>query len=571
MPISHARMAEWRCAGCGVVTQRLTWLAVDAVERPDLVAHLLDGDLLECECPACGGLLRRSQSLLVLRLAKAAPVIAACASDDDLDPLESLDEVVATVQRQLGDALREVPGPAVVVTYEELAAGAQADIDTDVGASPGCDGAAVGRESAYRRLLNKIEAVRSQQRLEVGLEQLALVGSEAHLREVVERFPEIMTDEAEQFVERRLEAATTEKKRSFASSMLLTVQLCRRRDFGGAWSVRESAIWSFWEETVLPRLSAFEEAKRDAPWQQLAQAGRGLLSVLPPGTHPELEIDAAITTMVALLEDDGANRGQNVEYTIELGQRAFSIMEAHPDLDHPQRRLQVATNMSAAFGMRPRGDPTWNRTQGINNLTDALDRFPPAVDRDSWAMAQTNLALLMIDRGDAGDHDQAREHLELALTHRSLQRDPRDWAYTQLNLALAYSRAESGDLRANVERAIGHSAKAREAARSTDDIRLLAHAEHNLAAEQYRLSQIAGTSPADNPRLLDRAEASATESARLSSAIESPVPYGRAWLFIGKIRSARGDKRGAIEAFQTALAAVSADRGRTKPARPVGT
>ena len=524
-----------------------------------LVVQLLD--LLECECPSCCRPFRRSQPLLVLRLAKTVPVIAACASDDEQDPFERLSEVVATVQRELGGALSEVPGPAVIVTFDEIAAGAKADIDTDVGASPGCAGEAVGRESAYRRLLSKIEAVRSQQRLEVGLEQLALVGSDAHLREVVERFPEIMTDEAEQFVERRLEASTTEKKRSFAGSMLLTVQLCRRRDFGGAWSVRESAIRSFWEETVFPRLSAFEEAKCDAPWQQLAQAGRDLLSVLPPGTHPELEIDAAITTMVALLEDDGANRGQNVEYTIELGQLAFSIMEAHPDLDHPQRRLQVATNLSAAFGMRPRGDPTWNRTQGINNLTDALDRFPSAVDRDSWAMAQTNLALLMIDRGEAGDHDQAREHLELALTHRSLQRDPRDWAYTQLNLALAYSRAESGDLRANVERAIGHSAKAREAARSTDDIRHLAHAEHNLGAEQYRLSQMAGTSPADQPRLLDRAEASATESARLSSAIESPVPYGRAWLFVGKIRSARGDKRGAIEAFQTALAAVSADRG----------
>ena len=556
MPVSQARMVEWSCGRCDIGSSRLTWLAVDAVERPDLMARF--SDILESECPSCHRPQRRSQPLLVLRLAKVAPVIAARASDDEVDPLESLGEVVATVQRELGDALRDVPGPAVIVTFDEIEAGAHADIDTDVGLSAADAGA---RGSAYRRLLNKIEAVQNQQRLVIGLEQLALVGTENHLREVVERFPEVITDEAEQFVEQRLETATTEKSRQFAHSMLQTVRLCRLGDSRGAWSVREAVIRSFWEETVFPRLSAFEEAKRDATWQQLAQAGRELLDVLPPGTHSELELDAAVTTMVALLEDEGANRGQHIEYTIELGQLALSIMEAHPDLDYPQRRLQIATNLSVAFGMRRHGDPAWNLTQGITHLMDALERFPPAIDRESWAMAQTNLALLMIDRGESADHAQARKHLQLALTHRSRQRNSRDWAYTQLNLALAYSRDGSGDLRTNVERAIEHSAKAREAARSTADTRLLAHAEHNLAAEQYRLSQVAGTVPADQSALLDRAEASAIESGRLSAEIESPLPYGRAWLFVGKIRSARGDKRGATDAFKTALTVLSADRG----------
>lgn len=556
MPVSQAQMAEWNCTGCGVATPRLTWVAVDAVERPDLMAQL--SDLLELDCPSCCRPFRRLQPLLVLRLARSAPVIVACARDEEPDPLESLREVVATAQRELGDALRDVPGPAVIVTFDELEAGVQADIDTDVGAS---EASTSGCEPYYLRLLGKIKAVQAQQRLEIALEQLALVGSEDHLRSVVERFPEIASEEAEQFVERRLETATTDRSRQFAHSMLETVRLCRRGDPRGAWSVRETVIRSFWEKTVFPRWNAFEEAKRDAPWQQLAQAGRDLLDVLPSGTHSELELDAAVTTMVALLEDEGANRGQHVEYTIELGQLALSIMEAHPDLDHPKLRLQIATNLSAAFGMRPHGDPTWNRTQGITHLIETLERFPRDVDRDSWAMAHTNLALLMIDRGESGDHAQARNHLQLALTHRSRQRDPRDWAYTQLNLALAHSRDGSGDLRTNVERAIEHSANAREAARSTADTRLLAHAEHNLAAEQYRLSQMAGIAPADQSALLDRAEASAIESGRLSAEIEAPLPYGRAWLIVGRIRSARGDKRGATKAFKTALTVLSADRG----------
>ena len=85
MPISQAKMAEWSCVCCGEVTSRLTWLAVDAGERPDLIAGL--SNLVAFECPSCRQPLRRSQPLLVLRLGEAAPLIAARAADDKRDPL----------------------------------------------------------------------------------------------------------------------------------------------------------------------------------------------------------------------------------------------------------------------------------------------------------------------------------------------------------------------------------------------------------------------------------------------------------------------------------------------------
>lgn len=67
MPISQARMAEGNCTGYGVATPRLTWLAVDAVERPDLVEQV--SELLEFECPSWCRPFRRPRSLLVLRVA----------------------------------------------------------------------------------------------------------------------------------------------------------------------------------------------------------------------------------------------------------------------------------------------------------------------------------------------------------------------------------------------------------------------------------------------------------------------------------------------------------------------
>ena len=320
MPISQARTAEWTCARCGEVTSRLTWLAVDAVERPDLIAGI--SHLIGFDCPGCRRPLQRSQPLLVVRLARAAPLIAARATDDERDPLKSLGETVPAVQRELGDALREVPGPAVPVTFDEIEAGVSRDIDADIAAHRAEVSEADGHEPDYRRLLRKIEAIQKPQRIESGLEQLALVGSEEHLREVLEQWPEIMTDEAEQIASARLTLATNEDARRFASSMLQTVQLGRRGDFTAAWSVRESVIRRFWEETVVPRWRALEDAKRGGTRSpiRLAHAGRELLDVLPPGTYPDLRAEVAGITAAALLEDEGADSAQSVESAIALGQ-----------------------------------------------------------------------------------------------------------------------------------------------------------------------------------------------------------------------------------------------------------
>ena len=142
-----------------------------------------------------------------------------------------------------------------------------------------------------------------------------------------------------------------------------------------------------------PRLRAFEDAKRGATRHAIAQAGMELLDVLPPGTHPELQVEVAATTAAALLEDDGADYDQNVESAIALGELAISILNSHPDLDHPHSHVPILMNLGTAFGLRPRGDPAWNRTQSITYLTNAIDLSWQAGNRDSWAMGLTNLAL----------------------------------------------------------------------------------------------------------------------------------------------------------------------------------
>ena len=435
------------------------------------------------------------------------------------------------------------------------------DIDADISAPSTDAGGSGSHESTYRRLLGKVRDSQQEQRLQAGLQELALVGSEEQLQEVVQQWPEVVTEEAEVLVLERLEQATTEEERQFASSMVQTVQRCRNGDSAGAWSVRESVIRRFREETVWPRLKAFREAEGGDSRIALAQAALDLLDVLPQGVDPELQAEAAAKAAAALLEDEGSNREESIDLAIELGRMAISILDMHPELEHPGRRVPVLMNLSMAFGIRPRGDPAWNRAQSLTLLTDAIDPAWQAGDRDSWAMAQTNLANLLLDRGEAGDPEQALEHLERALSHRSFQRDPRDWAFTQIELGRAHARTERGDRRANMRRAIRHTAKARHAARSVGDTQLLVFAEHNLAAQQYQLSQMAGITPAHRSRLLDRAETSGLESARLSPVDRFPLRFGHAWTMVGKIRAAQGEQRGAIEALKTALTALSADMG----------
>ena len=218
VPVSQCRMEDWRCTHCSEVTSQLTWLAVDARERPDLIAGF--SNLVEIECPKLPPPGETFPALLVLRLAKAAPLIAAQADDDQRDPIESFGEVVAAVRRELDDALREVPGPAVPVTFAEIEVGEGRDIDADVGASSTDVDTADRQALAYRELLSKIRGSQQQQRLQAGLQHLERVGSEEQLREVVERWPETVSSEAERLVVERQEQATTEEARHFAKSMV---------------------------------------------------------------------------------------------------------------------------------------------------------------------------------------------------------------------------------------------------------------------------------------------------------------------------------------------------------------
>ena len=61
-----------------------------------------------------------------------------------------------------------------------------------------------------------------------------------------------------------------------------------------------------------------------------------LLDVLPQGVEPELQAEVAAKAVVALLEDEGSNREENIELAIELGRMVISILDTYPEIDPPR-------------------------------------------------------------------------------------------------------------------------------------------------------------------------------------------------------------------------------------------
>jgi hypothetical protein len=75
--ISTVETRDWQCMACGWRAPALTWLSIDLVERPDLRRYLAEDSWTTATCSRCSAAVRRSEPLLVTRLAQAAPVLMA--------------------------------------------------------------------------------------------------------------------------------------------------------------------------------------------------------------------------------------------------------------------------------------------------------------------------------------------------------------------------------------------------------------------------------------------------------------------------------------------------------------
>jgi CHAT domain-containing protein/tetratricopeptide (TPR) repeat protein len=156
----------------------------------------------------------------------------------------------------------------------------------------------------------------------------------------------------------------------------------------------------------------------------------------------------------ALFQSSAPDRAERIEEAIAGYHRALAAL---PDGD---TRAGVLMDLGLALGERVVGDHAENLDGAVDALDSALGLLSEASGPWRWAIMRTNLAwaLLRRERGDRLDDLQRAERLcEEALDYRSLERDPEDWAHTQLNLGEVRARLFEfgvGDLEA-VERTYG--------------------------------------------------------------------------------------------------------------------
>jgi CHAT domain-containing protein/tetratricopeptide (TPR) repeat protein len=127
----------------------------------------------------------------------------------------------------------------------------------------------------------------------------------------------------------------------------------------------------------------------------------------------------------------GANRAAELEEGLEALEAALQVAV------RGEQAARILMHRGLAYGERVKGDPRQNIERAVSSMREALAQLGDSEDGELRAMMETNLSVALIRSG--GDRlVDARAAVSLcysALAYRSPERDPENWAYTQINLA----------------------------------------------------------------------------------------------------------------------------------------
>jgi CHAT domain-containing protein/tetratricopeptide (TPR) repeat protein len=579
MAICLARSVDASCTSCGSPFEDPVWVAVDLVERPDLRAMLASGAVGTLGCARCGARTPRSEPLLVTRLSSAAPVLLALPYEllGGGNPAASALPLVDEVFRRMGDEAGKVPGPFLMLPFDVLAVAAGRDLAADAGDIDAAR-AAVGGEGDptamnYALFLQDVRDSTPARRLEVATHRLGAVTSAEELEQLAGEFPELVSRAARDEVEAWSARAVDDEERHVARARLRMLELAARGDYAAAWGGYQQAVDDWIARYVAPRVERLEREIEEceeagdlnaalAAGEELLRAARG---------HQELEAEASSRVAAVLLAVPGPGRADRIERVIGLLTRTAGFFDRRADANDKLRHAKVLSNLGYAFSVRPLGDPLVNQERAIALYRQFLDLVTMDDDGYSWALAQTNLGLSLLERArerhtneppwaadqepveNLAEVDEAIEHFDAALRWRSFERDPRDWAFTQVNLGLTYNRRPGGDHAANLHRALEHYRNAERGYAEAGDHPNHAQVLHNMSSSTLALARLAETPEGDRQGLLRAAVDQARASLAERTLDDAPVDAGRTWRQVGQCLEALGDVDGAIDAYGQAL------------------
>jgi CHAT domain-containing protein/tetratricopeptide (TPR) repeat protein len=587
MAICLLRSVNATCAGCHTPLDEPVWVAIDLVERPNLRTMLASGAVATISCARCGTQTPRTEPLLVTRLSPVAPVLLALPYDrlqGGGDLAAASQPLIQEVRQRMGDEARDMPGPLLVLPFDVLAIAASRDLIDDI---RGIDAARAevggeGNRTAmnYALFLEDVLGSMPERRLNFALSQFRGLLSVNELERLVDEYPELATQAARDEVTAWLAQAGDDEERHVASARLEMLQLAARGDYGAAWERYEQAAAELLARHVGPRIDQlrrdFYERERAGDLDAALAVGEELLEIARMGAN-ELEMEVSSRMAAVLLAMPGPGRADRVERVIVLLTRTVELLDGRANANDRLFRVGALTNLGFAFSVRPHGDPLVNQEQAIALYRQVLGLITMDDDGYSWALAQTNLGLSLLERAHerrldepaweggpepparVAEIDEAIDHFHAALRWRSFERDPGDWAFTQANLGLAFSRRPGGNRAANLRRSLEHYEHAERGFAAAGDRMNHAQVLHNLSSEKLVLAHLEATPEDERQELLRAAVDNARASVSERTLDEAPVDAGRAWRQLGESLRAVGDVDGAIDAYDHALRGLTVE------------
>jgi len=588
MAICLLRSVSMICASCRSPIDDPKWVAIDLVERPDLRTMLASGTVATIDCARCGSRMPRTEPLLVTRLSPAAPVLLALPYDrlqGHRDPAAAFQPLIEEVYGRMGAQAHEAPGPLLVLPFGVLAVAAGRDLAADA-ADIDAARAAVGGEGDrtainYAVFLEDVRDSMPARRLNLAFHQLGEVRSASELERLVDDYPELATQAARDQVAAWLARAVEDEERHVARARLEMLKLAARGNYGAAWGGYEQALVELGALHVGPRVDRLQrdldEREEAGDLDAALAAGEELLKIAQAAGAEDLEAGVSSRLAAMLLAIPGAGRAGRIERVIALLTRTIDLLDKGTYADDRLFRARELTNLGVALSVRLYGDPLVNQERAIALYRQVLGLITMDDDGYSWALAQTNLGLSLLEHaherrpnefageGDsesperAAEIDEAINHFNAALAWRSFERDPRDWAFTQVNLGLAFSRRPGGDRAANLRRSLEHYENAERGYAASGDRGSHAVVLHNLSSGKLALARIQEIPEGERRELLRTAADDARAAVAEVPLEEAPVDAGRAWRQLGECLQELGDVNGAMDAYSYALRGLTAE------------
>ncbi len=487
----------------------------------------------------------REDAMVITRMGDAAPLVMCCSEEilGQPDPNAGSEDLLAHVNEQIRRGEDIIPSPMLYASFPALRMAMGRDVGRDaenpIAALADIATRSIYLAQQYADFLDLVVRSAEERRIGVAIERLHRVTSKPQLESVLKAHPELLSAEVHMRLQAMLTSVSREEERHFVQGELEVLHAYGEGDTTGAWERYVAAAQGAVDININPELSRLLQAFEDAignGGKQAVEAGEHLLAF---ARYTKLENIEALTSLhmtTAVLQIQDDDRCDWIEQAIQLLERADTLFERHPDVGDEQDRRQTLANLAIALSERMRFDPVGNQERAIAIHRRLLSDVTIDTDGDLWAKAHTHLATNLLDRAIATtDHQKGEiatgllleilDHYHQALEWRSFERDPLDWAYTQMHLGRAH--AEGGG---NLDAAIEHYTNAVRGFEAAGEDMLRAQAIGDRASTRIALAQTDGIPPQAQANLLAVAEAETRAQLDvLSKGASHGVAHGAAW------------------------------------------